>query len=652
MINQDENGFLILGKNTVQLKPYIPRPFKQYPLMSDAELYEGAGGYLIVDSELHPNFYFIGLKNVTTGKVYKLEAPFSPQHLSWILHNYTTIGFNSIKFDLPLMWLYYYTQNVELVKEAANAIILGGMWISDLKKQYNFEIFPTPHIDLIEVCPLRGSLKLYMARLHAKRIQELPIDHMKHLTPKEKLIVGDYCINDLDGTHLLLDNLKEQLKLRADLSIEYKQDLMSKSDAQIAEAVIGSELKRLTGKWPAKPKIEGTTHKFNVPSNMFFQTKQLQDVLAQIAEMNFIVNENGRLDKDSPIKKIKIQIGNSIYRMGIGGLHSSEENAAVKSDENYQLIDTDVASYYPLIVLNLKLFPKHLGPAFLEVYQSLVNRRLEAKKAKNIAISECIKITINGTFGKTGSPFSILYAPEVTIAITIGGQLYLLMLIEALELSGISVVSANTDGILVKCERDKIGLMGSIVDMWEQHTGFVTEEGKYAAIYSRDVNAYLAIKEPNEKGEVKVKGKNVYYDPWRPETARDGYWRFQKNPNAQICVEAIEKLIISNKPLVDTIKECREFTKFVSVKNVTGGAHKDGNYLGKVVRWYYAKNISGTINYVSSGNKVPDTEGAKECMDLPDKFPDDIEFSWYENKCMEMLKDMGYYAREKQLKFW
>ena len=134
MINQDENGFLILGKNTVTLKPYIPRPFKQVEWMTDEELVNGAGGYLITDSELHPNFFFIGFKNVHTGKYYKLEAPFNPRHLSWILHNYTVIGFNSKKFDLVIYWLYYYHQDIENLKEAANAIILHNVWGNELQK--------------------------------------------------------------------------------------------------------------------------------------------------------------------------------------------------------------------------------------------------------------------------------------------------------------------------------------------------------------------------------------------------------------------------------------------------------------------------------------------------------------------------------------
>lgn len=60
------------------------------------------------------------------------------------------------------------------------------------------------------------------------------------------------------------------------------------------------------------------------------------------------------------------------------------------------------------------------------------------------------KIQINGTFGKTGSPYSVLFAPTMLIQTTITGQLSLLMLIEWHEIYGIPVISANTDGVVIK----------------------------------------------------------------------------------------------------------------------------------------------------------------------------------------------------------
>jgi hypothetical protein len=613
--------------------------------MTEAEVYATQDGYFTVDTENYANYFLIAFKNLQNNKYFLFEPPFKSWLLSWLLHENTTIGFNSIKYDLPLIWLSYHNQDLATLKEASNRLI-GGMFPAEFKKEYNIDLPATKHIDLIEVCPLRGSLKLYGARLHAARIQDMPFNPYGDITPEQVEIVRNYCINDLDITELLLNNLKEQLLLREELTQEYNQNLMSKSDAQIAEAVISSELKKLTGWWPKKPKIDQLYFKFQVPSNMFFQTPYMQVILNTIANTDFSLDEWGRLERDNNIKNLHINIGDGVYRMGIGGLHSSEEKIAYKSTTDYQLFDRDVASFYPAIVLNCRLFPKHLGENFLQVYQSLVDRRLAAKKAKNIAVSENLKVTINGTFGKTGSPHSVIYAPEMTVQITVGGQLYLLMLIEMLELRGIQVVSANTDGIIMYVHKDQMPEYLTTIKWWEETTGFVTEETKYEALYSRDVNAYIAIKSADD-----VKGKNFLYDPWRPKNAKDAYWRFQKNPTMQICVEAVEKLITHNIPIEQTIMQCKDITRFLSVKNVTGGAHKDGHYLGKVIRWYYAKGTFGTINYITSNNRVPDTDGALPILDLPDNFPDNVNHQYYIDKSIEMLHEIGYLKPAQQTLF-
>lgn len=611
--------------------------------MTDNEILTNSGD-CVFDSECFSNFYLVAFRHIQSGKIIKLIPPFDPRKLSYTLHSYNCIGFNSIKYDLPLLWAAYKNQNTKFLKQFSNDLVSGN-WYQEVCKQHGVVIYPTPNIDLIEVCPLRGSLKLYGARLHTKRIQELPYEHTKELNEQEKLIVADYCINsDLPATELLYNNLQEQLALRHELGIQYKINVMSKSDAQIAESVIGTELKKITGKWPSKPKEFANDFYYDCPEFIQYQTPVLNRLLEQIKKQKYEVLDTGRLRYD---KELSINIGDNIYRIGSGGLHSSEKNASIISNDEYEIIDRDVSSYYPRIVLNLGLFPDHLGTAFLTVYNSIVERRLAAKKNKNISISECLKITINGTFGKAGSPYSFLYAPKMMIQITLTGQLALLMLIEKLELEGIPVYSANTDGIVIKCPRDKKKLLNNIFSTWEKITGFETEETKYKAVYSRDVNAYLAIKDNGE-----AKGKNIYYDPWRGKTAKDLYWRFQKNPTAQICIEAIEKLLIDKKETNETIQECQDITKFVAVRNVKGGAHKDRHYLGKVIRYYWAKNTIGTIQYIESGNNVPDTEGAKPLMDLPDELPKDINYQWYIDRTKEMLYEMNYLKRPQEIRFF
>jgi hypothetical protein len=328
------NDFLSLQKQVV-LKPYVPR--KPIPVVyaTDDEIWKGAGRTLILDTETYVNFWLLQFLDVATDKVIRFEISedydttlWNSQKLSWILHSYRTIGFNSIKYDIPIIWYAYLHQSTEQIKRLSDEIIFQNTWPKQLEKDFNFKIWPTSHVDLIEVCPLRGSLKLYGGRLHAPRIQDLPFDVNSKLLDDQFAIVGDYNISDLLSTKILFNNLTEQLQLRTDLSREYKQDLMSKSDAQIAEAVISSELKRLTGKWPSKPKIDGeTTFSYKPPEFIQFLTPALQKVLQQVCAIKYSLMDNGRLNKGD-IDNISIPISNGIYRMGSGGLHSSEKSCS------------------------------------------------------------------------------------------------------------------------------------------------------------------------------------------------------------------------------------------------------------------------------------------------------------------------------------
>jgi hypothetical protein len=49
---------------------------------------------------------------------------------------------------------------------------------------------------------------------------------------------------------------------------------------------------------------------------------------------------------------------------------------------------------------------------------------------------------------------------------------------------------------------------------------------------------------------------------------------------------------------------------------------------------------------------VPDSEGAKPCMDLPTEFPTDVDYNRYVKKTLTLLEDCGYLKRQEQLKFF
>lgn len=639
-------GQIILNTGSVELLPYEDRSVIHREFMTDAEILNNAGSDLILDSESYPNYFMTGFKHVSSGKFIKIEDDFNPGFLSWLLFNYRTIGFNSLDYDLMMLWAAFINRDTRFLKEVSNTLILSGLRPKEIEKQFGFKVYKTPHIDLIEVCPLKGSLKLYGARLHSKRLQDLPIPDTKELTQNEINIVCNYNFTDLDVTELIYNFNKDRLDLRASMGSQYNEDLMSKSDAQIAEAVLTREVKKLTGKWPQRPKIEeGTTYKYEVPHYIQFKTPELQKLLYNVRTADFIVDYNGKIILP-PKLDADVKLGKAIYRFGIGGLHSSEKNIAHISNDEFILVDRDVASYYPRIITNLRLYPIGMGPDFLAAYEQIIQTRLHAKKNKIFATDKGLKIVINGTSGKFSDFWSKMYSPDLTIQVTVTGQLALLMQIEMQELNGIECISANTDGAVYYVPIEKYELFNQTIREWEIRTNFETEETLYSGYYARDVNAYFAVKKGAKSiKDVKVKG------PYSEVGSQSGT-QLDNNPINLICSDAIKQFLIDGTPVEKTIRECRDITRFVTVRNVKGGAHKDRRYLGKVVRYAYGRGVSGQINYVLTGNKVADTDGAMPLMDLPEEFPDWIDYDKYISITRDILYDIGYLIKPKQVTFF
>lgn len=616
-------------------------PAKPYTLLTDADLQ--ISRTLVFDTESYPNYWLAAFKCAETGKaIFFEDTPISildTQLFAYVLHRFRLVGFNSNSYDLPICTLAMKGERAPKLFEVSLDIIRQGLRPYDIEKQYKLPRLRINHIDLIEVAPITASLKIYGGRLHCPRMQDLPYPVETELDQTQAVNVRDYCINDLDNTQLLFENLSPQIQLREQLGKEYELDLRSKSDAQIAEAVIGHELNKLHSfGWEKQRKANwdfGTQFYYKVPENLAFKTPQLQAVLEAVMTAAFSIGGSGQADIPAAVADLRIELGGCLYRMGGGGLHSSEKSAGHVATPDCWLIDRDVASYYPAIILNQGLYPSHLGKDFLKVYQAIVTRRLRAKLDKNKVADQGLKITINGTFGKLGNVYSRLYAPDLLMQVTISGQLFLLMLIEAIELADIPVISANTDGVVIACPPHRYSDLMAVVSVWESITGFVTEETRYAALYARDVNNYIAVKEDRS---CKVKG--VYSDKGSALGSV-----LSKNPEGQIISDAVQAFLAHNKPIAETIRACTDIRKFVHVRTVKGGAEKNGVYLGKAIRWYYAEGETGTINYVLTGNNVPKSEGAKPLMTLPPALPHDLDFQHYINEARETLFDIGYYKR-------
>ncbi len=623
-------------------KSYLPNYDKAKafnpPAFEDGDLWKSTYETLVFDIETYPNYFLIAFKSIDSGRCVYFEKTdtndLDCKSVRWILENYRVIGFNSKSFDMPIASIACNGASLRVINDAVRKIIVGQEQGYKVAREYKAKMIKANHIDLIEVCPLTGSLKVYGARLHTKQLADLPFPVNTKLSQEQIDIVRWYCFNDLQCTEDIFNFLKQDIELREMLGELYSTDLRSKSDAQIAEVVIINEVHRLNGVRPTKQELPSFyACKYDAPSYLNFKTPILQELKKTIQNASFSLDGLGYVTLPEELANYPLTIGNTTYKIGIGGLHSQESKRTVFADAGHVLIDRDVSSYYPFIIINNNLYPEQLGPSFQLAYKPIVERRLEAKAKAKKGDSEAkriegsLKITINGSFGKFGNYYSLLYSPKLLIQVTITGQLSLLYLIEKIELVGIPVVSANTDGVVIKCPIDRKEELDLIVKEWELETNFKTDETKYFCVASRSINDYMAL-----QTDLKCKGKG--------KLGR-GITKLFKNPDKFICITAIENLLSKSIPIDQTIRQCTDIREFITVRGVKGGGVKDGEFGGKVIRYYYSSETDTPIVYAKSGNKVPDSDGARLIMEIPDEFPHDVDFEHYIRLTRKMLDEMG-----------
>lgn len=686
-------------------------------------------GTLILDTECYENFWYLGIKRKEDGKRVGFEfserSDFDRDKVRRLLRRYQTVGFNSIPYDLPMIYLALDGATNSELKGASNRIINERIPYWKVEDAFGVRIPKSlDHIDIFETNPaVRKGLKALNGSMHHKRLQELPFHHAKVLTQEEMDELIKYCqYGDIDGTEMLFDALKDRIELRSALGRKHGLELRSASDAQVGERLIKKSVEDKTGRRIQRAEIpNGTTFRYEPPEWISFKTPYMQELLETIRTTDIEVLSGG-VEFPKAFEKFKIIFDGMRHTLGIGGLHSTESNRSVVSDSESILVDADVAGQYPAIIFKLGLFPKALGPDFLTVYGQIISDRLAAKKRGKIVDAE-IKVTAdpqrlaelkreraeiavrdkggkiqaNGSYGKLGSSYSVLFAPHLMIAVTLTGQLSLLMLIEEASLCGIPVVSANTDGVLFKCPRSMFAgfvmrdgrptdrLMPSpiqdIIDWWEGLSGLSLEFGEYSAVYSQSVNSYIAVK---PDGGFKRKGKLANH--WRKELPWGGsntdydpaLEALKKAPCMTICADAALGMILHGIPPEKTVNECDDVREFITIQTVNGGAtwgpgapiYKDFErttpggkvvkskaltgyegefYLGKLVRFYWSKGGNPILRVeanAATGNraKAPTTDGCRPMMTLPDDYavPADLDRQRYIDEAYSILRDVGY----------
>jgi hypothetical protein len=573
---------------------------------------------VVHDIEIYSNYFLASFKR-EDGKLLHFEK-FEGQELDVekikkLLSTYTIVTFNGDHFDLPILQLALDGASCKQLKDVCDAIIKGGM------KTWNMPQPRCKHIDVMAISPGATTLKMYGARMNAPKLQDLPIDPGEQISPEQREILKIYCENDLDTTFQLYNSLSKEIALRDTINKKYGLNVTNKSDPQIAEAILKHFIEEKGSKVSKRKTV--LPFKYNVPDFISFKSPELNALLSVVKSSTFSVTDKGQPKLPEELNNA-IEFRGAKYKFGIGGLHSQEKRQIVSPSVEGELFgEFDVTSMYPAIILGQGLYPKHLHPCFVDIYRSIFETRVKAKREGDTFKSNVYKLILNSSYGKFGSKYSFLYSPELLVQTTVTGQLSLLMLVEMMSDAGGKVVSANTDGVNVLYDESIKEKIHDVATEWEFITGYGLEYTPYQCTYSRDVNSYIAVKENGYKLKGAFAKGNL-----------------MKNFANIVCIDAAVAHLISGKDYKEHIRNETDITKFLTIRRVAGGAVWRDEYLGKAVRWYYSTD-GDAITYKLNGNRVAKTLGAKPMMTLSDTIPDDLDYERYFLECEDVLQSIG-----------
>lgn len=534
------------------------------------------------------------------------------------------IGFNSIKFDDLLIMKMYIIKDIILnkdtswwgikkLKDLCDSIIENN----DVNYRYFDEELKTfkqhwTSIDLFLALfetIARKSLKQAGINIKWYRIEDLPLrpDAMVNKDQFQKIF--DYNMNDVLITRALHLKKKSEFELRIDISAKYGVNVLTSNRSTIADKLMSKFYSEYTGlkyyQYKDKRTLRSTINFGDILNTRInFNTPILKQAYEEIRNTEFYI--------DKKYQK-KVLFANKGYNIRTGGLHSIDRPARFEVDnKEIFLRDADVSSYYPALIYNEGVCPAHLAPvAFNNIVLMIMTDRLKYKsdaklfkqegryaESKDAKVgAETLKIVANsGLFGKMGYD-GWLFDLKAMYQVTLNGQLYLMMMIEQLEEAGIEIISANTDGILARFNKNKIEDYNKITTAWQAYTKLGLEFTDYIKYVRTSVNSYIAIKKEwldKPDGEDVIKRK----DEFNIEV------ELSKGFNAPVVAIAIDNLIVKGIPIEQTIRNHNDIYDYcISVK--TGEVYDKqlhsthgGNYtvdsLSKNLR-YFVSTDGGTL---------------------------------------------------------
>ena len=652
----------------------------------------------VYDIEVFQNIFHCSAINTETKEVHKFEISSRKNQLSELISffkqvnspvswndNYTTncsidsdkifCGYNNLHYDNPV--INYIIEYEHVLAEKPVLVITNSIFNLSREitnsgeniekwKRWKYQVW-FDSFDILTMLysnKLRVGLKEIQVTMQYKNVQEFVCDWSKPLPIEDFDSMIDYNINDIESTSALLDRCKKDIDLRLAIEDEYGVKVLSKDGVNIGMKIL--------------------THKYLEKTGLtWWDIKDLRSPQAYIPLKDVILPF---IKYDSPILKsvldeMKTQVvspgrkgyeknfvfGGLRYTVGVGGIHSKNDPEIVIPAEDEMLIDIDVASLYPSMLIEYGFYPKHLGPEFLEVYSQIRSERIEAKHNGDKIKDSTLKLALNGLSGNLQNEHNFCYSTFAAMQIRINGQLLLLMLAEKLVELGCRIVQANTDGLFVLLKKSIYDKVNNVCREWEQLTKLTLEEDRFEAMYQYAINDYIAVKEGYTDirdrflaGEQIVQKKKTGELYKSIEQIQDDYIKQKgmfitkvqlgKGLTPKIIPEAVIKYFVDGIPVEDTIKGCKDIKKFLMAEKT--GKQWNVEYMKEDIqrtnRFYASTNGGYLWKWKQVGNAERQYQNmlAASGVTLLNKFDDKpiedrkINYRYYLRECYKIIEDL------------
>lgn len=304
---------------------------------------------------------------------------------------------------------------------------------------------------------------------------------------------------------------------------------------------------------------------------------------------------------------LEYEVAGVTQHYGWGGIHSAIENYFDQEDDKHKIVDIDVGSYYPSLMIQYGFISRNIPSA--EGYKDVYHRRLDAKHNGRDEEAGALKLVLNTCYGALksgkrddngkllyGNP---LYDPRQANNVCITGQLFLTDLVEKLEkVRGLKLIQTNTDGIMVKFPISQESKVHKVVEEWEQRTRMGMEYTDIHRIIQKDVNNYIiesgstylirdGKRTETKADKHKISTKGAYVKDWQGGSFA--------NNSLVIVQRALVEYFVHDKPIEETINEATNIFDFQMICK-TGSTYKGAVWIvdGKDVKVQKVNRVYAT----------------------------------------------------------